>query len=105
MREHFDASATAMPFLLRFQEPGPEPIVIDGRYDGPAQRWVHTDTAPRNATSRSTSRSTSRPTTRSTVRPTTRSTFRFNSSDVDGDTTSDSDFDSSPDTDFDTTWD
>jgi hypothetical protein len=46
MTEHFDRSAAEMPFLLRYQEPGPAPIILAGHYDPVAQRWVPDNHVP-----------------------------------------------------------
>lgn len=64
MSEQFDSSEAEMPFLLRFQEPGPQPIAITGRYDPIEQRWVHPE--PLSPTARRTTYPTSHTTTQST---------------------------------------
>ncbi|MFB6613548.1 hypothetical protein ACFCV9_04915 [Streptomyces sp. NPDC056367] len=105
MRAHFDSSIAEMPFLLRFQEPGPAPLSITGQYDPRSQQWVHPDQVPQSASTRSTSRPTTRTTTQPTNRSTTRGTYHFNSSDTDSDYMPDSSFDYQGDSDFDTAWD
>jgi hypothetical protein len=105
MSEPFDPDTAHLPFLLRFRQQGPEPILVPDDYDPIRQRNRPGVDVPVALTTRSTSRPTSRSTTRHTSRSTSRSTYRFNSSDHESDIDSDSDFDSAYDSDFDTTSD
>jgi hypothetical protein len=107
MTEHFDRSAAEMPFLLRYQEPGPAPIILAGHYDPVAQRWVPDNHLSPHAAG-PTHHATSQPTTHSTAHATTLSTTQatyFNSPDTSPDTNYDTNHDTSHDTHHDSRYD
>jgi hypothetical protein len=57
---------TVQPFLARFAEAGPEPRIVDGRYDPRSQTWVPVSPIPTARTNIETSQPTVQSTNQST---------------------------------------